>query len=193
MERSMDRTMKDNMVDGLFFCAKLTGHRGGHTTFVQAGAETSDTSAEAVKLNSRCSWQCHSRSVGADDGDESTESRSALQPVRIALMIRPERRTSVFVVWMIVSSAPTRHVKIYFLGERGQNVYRLQAASTRNPTLRLAPRFAFLIDMKVKCADFKQPHYSALHKIMRLCNYIYIFFLAWQLFRNMVKRSLTRT
>ena len=37
------------MVDGLFFCATLTGRRGGHTPFVQAGAETSDTATEAVK------------------------------------------------------------------------------------------------------------------------------------------------
>ena len=40
--RSMDWTLGDNMFDGLF-CATLTGRRGGHTPFVQAGAETSDT------------------------------------------------------------------------------------------------------------------------------------------------------
>ena len=43
MGRSMDWTLEDNMVDGLFFCAIFTGRRGGHTPFVQAGAETSDT------------------------------------------------------------------------------------------------------------------------------------------------------
>jgi len=32
----MDWTLKNNMVDGLFFCATLTGRRGGHTPFVQA-------------------------------------------------------------------------------------------------------------------------------------------------------------
>jgi len=48
------------MVDGLFFCATLTGRRGGHTPFVQAGAETSDTSAEAVKPYSGSSWEGHS-------------------------------------------------------------------------------------------------------------------------------------
>ena len=37
-----------------------TGHRGGHTSFVQTGAEASDTGAEAVKPNPRCSWQGHS-------------------------------------------------------------------------------------------------------------------------------------
>jgi len=55
---SMDWTMEDNMVDGLFFCATLTGLRRGHTPFVQAGAETSDTSAEAVKLDPG-SWESH--------------------------------------------------------------------------------------------------------------------------------------
>jgi len=38
MGRSMDWTLKDNMVD-VFFCATLTGLRGGHTPFVQSGAE----------------------------------------------------------------------------------------------------------------------------------------------------------
>jgi len=42
----MDWILEDNVVDGLFFCAPLTGRRGGHTPFVQAGAETSDTGAE---------------------------------------------------------------------------------------------------------------------------------------------------
>jgi len=37
------------MVGRLFFCATLASGRRGHTPFVQAGAETSDTGAEAVK------------------------------------------------------------------------------------------------------------------------------------------------
>jgi len=41
--RSMVWTLEDCMVDGLFFCATLTGRRGGYTPFVQAGAETSNT------------------------------------------------------------------------------------------------------------------------------------------------------
>jgi len=49
------------MVDGLFFCATLTGCKGGHTLFVLAGAEASDTGAEVVKLDSHCSWEGHSR------------------------------------------------------------------------------------------------------------------------------------
>jgi len=32
----MDWTLEDDMVDGLFFCATLTGCRGGHTPFAQA-------------------------------------------------------------------------------------------------------------------------------------------------------------
>jgi len=52
------------MVNGLIFCATLTGRRGGHTPFVQTGAETSDTSAEAIELDTRCSWQDHSMRVG---------------------------------------------------------------------------------------------------------------------------------
>ena len=38
------------MVDVLF-CTTLTGRRGGYTPFVQAGAETSNTGAEAVELD----------------------------------------------------------------------------------------------------------------------------------------------
>jgi len=45
----MDWTLEDNMVDGLFFRATLTGRREGHTPFVQAGVETPDTGAEAIK------------------------------------------------------------------------------------------------------------------------------------------------
>jgi len=55
----MDRTVED-MVYGLF-CATLTGRRGGHTPFVQAGAETSDTGAEAVEPDPSSSWKGHSR------------------------------------------------------------------------------------------------------------------------------------
>ena len=53
MRRSMDWTLKNNMVDGLFFCATLTDRKGGHTPFVQTGAETPDTGAEAVKSDPR--------------------------------------------------------------------------------------------------------------------------------------------
>ena len=58
----MDWTVEDDMVDGLF-CATLTGGRGGHTPFVQAGAETSDTGAEAVEANPGFSWEGHSGGV----------------------------------------------------------------------------------------------------------------------------------
>ena len=52
----MDWTLEDDMVDGLF-CATLTGRIGGHTPFVQARVETSDTGAEAVKPDPGSSWE----------------------------------------------------------------------------------------------------------------------------------------
>jgi len=70
----MDWTLEDYMVDGLFFCATLTDHRGGRTPFVKAGAETSDASAETVNPDPRYSWEGHSGRVGAGVGDESAES-----------------------------------------------------------------------------------------------------------------------
>jgi len=69
----MDWTLKDNMVDDLFFCATLTGRRGGHTPFVQAGVETSDTDAETVQQDPGSSWEGHSGSE-CRCGDENTES-----------------------------------------------------------------------------------------------------------------------
>jgi len=45
------------MVDGLFFCATLTGRRRSHTPFVQAGAETFDTGAEAIEPDPGSSWE----------------------------------------------------------------------------------------------------------------------------------------
>ena len=64
IRRSTEWTLEDNMVYGLFFCAKLTGCRGGHTPFVRAGAETSDTGAEAVKPDIHYSWQSDVRRMG---------------------------------------------------------------------------------------------------------------------------------
>ena len=86
------------MVDGLFFCATLTGRRGGHTPFVQARAKTSDSGAEVVKPDSGSSWECHSGRVGTGVGDENAESCGAIRPLRIPLVIRPLRRTYVVVV-----------------------------------------------------------------------------------------------
>ena len=63
MGRSMDWTLEDNMAGGLFFCATLTDRRGGHTPFVQAGVETFDTGAEAVKPDPGSFWEGHSRGV----------------------------------------------------------------------------------------------------------------------------------
>ena len=57
------------MVDSLFFCATLTGRRKGHTLFVQAGGETPDTGAEAVKPNTGSSWEGHCGVVRSDVWD----------------------------------------------------------------------------------------------------------------------------
>jgi len=58
----MGWTVEDDMVDGLF-CATLTGRRGSHTPFVQVGAETSDTGAEALEPDPGSSWDGHSGCV----------------------------------------------------------------------------------------------------------------------------------
>ena len=86
------------MVDGLFFCATLTGRRGGHTPFVQAGAETSITGAEADKPDAGSSWEGHSWVVDAGVGEESAESCGIVRPLHIPLMIRPIRRTHVVIL-----------------------------------------------------------------------------------------------
>ena len=99
MRRLMDWTLGDNMADGLFLCATLTSRRGGHTPFVQTGAEGSANGAEAVKPDPPCSWEGHCWKVGAGAGDESTESRKVVQPLRLPLVIRLERRTYVVVRW----------------------------------------------------------------------------------------------
>ena len=62
----MDWTVEDDMVDGLF-CATITGRRGGHIPFVQAGAETTDTGAEAVEPDPGSSWERHSWGVCRGD------------------------------------------------------------------------------------------------------------------------------
>jgi len=83
------------MVDDLFFCATLAGRRRDHIPFVQAGAETSEIGAEAVKSDPGCPWEDHLSRVGAGVGDESMESCSVFQPLRPPLVILPERCTSV--------------------------------------------------------------------------------------------------
>ena len=93
----MDWTVEDYMVDDLF-CATLTGRREGHTPFVQAGAETSDTGAETDKPDPGSSWEGHSEGVGAGVWDESAESCGVVRPLRIPLVIHPLRRTYVVVV-----------------------------------------------------------------------------------------------
>jgi len=78
------------MVDGLFICATLTDRRGGHTPFVQAGAETSNTGAEVVKTDPSSSWDGHSEGMGAGVRDENAESCGVVRPLRVPLVIRPQ-------------------------------------------------------------------------------------------------------
>ena len=55
---------------------------GGHTPFLQAGVETSDTGAEAVKPDPGSSWEGHSDEVSAGVGDKCAESCKVVRPVR---------------------------------------------------------------------------------------------------------------
>jgi len=96
--RLMDWTVENDMVDGLFFCATFTGRRGGHIPFVQAGAQKSDTGAEAVEPDPGSSWEGHSGGVYTGVCNWSAEFCGVVPPLRIPLMIRPLRRTYVIVV-----------------------------------------------------------------------------------------------
>ena len=93
--RSMDWTLEDDMVDGLCFCATLTGRRKGHTPFVQAGAETTDTGAEAC---SRTQALLGRVIPGVCVPVSGIKVRSLVGlSARVPLMIRPLRRTYVVV------------------------------------------------------------------------------------------------
>jgi len=85
----MDWILEDNMVDGLFFCATLTGRRGSHNPFVQTGAETSDTGAEAVKADALLGRVA----LGGICWVSGMKIRRL-----VGLVIRPLRRTYVAVV-----------------------------------------------------------------------------------------------
>jgi len=77
----MDWTLEDNMVDGLFFCATLTSYRGGHTPFVQAGAETSDTAVRRLLSRTRALL---GRVIpgGVSVWNENAESYGVVRPLR---------------------------------------------------------------------------------------------------------------
>jgi len=85
---AIDWTVKDNMVNGLFFCATLTIRRRGHTPICVS---------RSGNVRHRCGGGQAGPTlflVGANVGNESTKYRSILQPLRIPLVIRPERLTS---------------------------------------------------------------------------------------------------
>jgi len=91
MGRSMGWTLEDNVVDGLFFCATLTGRRGGHSPFCASRSGKVRHQCGGVKPDPRCSWKGHPRRVDADVGDESAESCGVVQPLRIPSVIHPVR------------------------------------------------------------------------------------------------------
>jgi len=131
-----------NMIDGLFFCVTLTGRRRGHTHLCKHGAEMSDTGAESVKPNPRCSWQGHSREGGCRCRGwkpESTEFRGVFQPLLITSVIRQDRRTSAYVVswtdellcggYKWVSPFDTPCIPTRWTGERWVEMSRLHGTA----------------------------------------------------------------
>jgi len=98
IRRSMDWTLEDDMVHDLFFCVILTGRRGGHTPFVQAGAETSDTGTEALRRTQVVLGRVIPRGWEPVSGIKKAESCEVVRPLRIPLVIRPVRCTYVVVV-----------------------------------------------------------------------------------------------
>jgi len=70
--------------------------------------QTCDNDAEAVKPDLRCSCQGHSESVGADVGNESTEFRSAFQPLRIKGVSRGHNSLGAESLWgrQLTAGAP---------------------------------------------------------------------------------------
>ena len=97
MGRLMDWTLEDNRVDGLFFCATLTGQSGGLTPFVQAGVETPATSMEAVKPDPGSFGEGHWGGWCWCRGWKC-EPCGVVRLLRIPLVICPVRRTYVAVV-----------------------------------------------------------------------------------------------
>jgi len=73
------------MVHGLLFCDTLTGRRGGHTLFVQAGAEMSHASADPVKPDRSSSWEGHNGVVRLSARDDYAASCRVVRPLRIPI------------------------------------------------------------------------------------------------------------
>ena len=93
MGRSMDWTLKDKLVNCLFLCTTLTFRKRDHTRFCMQ--ERKRPTPVQRRLSRTHAVLGHSRKEGVNVGDESTESRNAIQPFRIPSVIRPERHTSV--------------------------------------------------------------------------------------------------
>ena len=84
--KSMQCTMKDNMVNGLFFCTTLTSCRRGHTSVVWTGAETTGEGGSSLLLVGpfQGGW-CHCQCRGWKSGISScspTTPHSLGDPLR---------------------------------------------------------------------------------------------------------------
>ena len=92
MRRSMDWTVEDNTVDGLFSCATLTRAE----EVIPHLYKQPDTGVEAVKPDPGSSWEGHSG--GVEGGCENAESCRVVRTLRVPFVIRPVRRMYVVVV-----------------------------------------------------------------------------------------------
>jgi len=92
MRRTVEWTLKDNMVDGLFFYPTLTGRSGGLITHLYKH--------EPKRLTPVWRWLSWTQAllgraipgVGAGVRDENAESCGVDRPIRIPLVICPMRR-----------------------------------------------------------------------------------------------------
>jgi len=92
----MDWTLEDNVVDSLFFCAAITGRRGGHTHLYKQKRKRSTP----VRRRLSRTQALLGRIIpgGAGVADENTEPCGVVRPLRIPSVIHPGRRTYVVVV-----------------------------------------------------------------------------------------------
>jgi len=86
------------MVDGLFFCATLTGRRGAIPHLYKQDWKRPTPVRKRLSRTQPLLGRVIPGWVGAGVGDESAESCGVVRPLHIPLVIRPLRRTYVVVV-----------------------------------------------------------------------------------------------